>query len=101
MKMYNNICIIGEEFPRWDDDKSEKSLDSNNVKEFIEKLFPKGDDKSEKSSDNKNVKRDMESILKPGDNNNSKKSILTKTAIYAIYESHNFVRKKYGKSSVS
>ena len=77
MKMYNNICIIGEEFPRWDDDKSEKS------------------------SDNKNVKRDMESILKPGDNNNSKKSILTKTAIYAIYESHNFVRKKYGKSSVS
>ena len=58
-----------------------------------------------KSLDDHDVKKYIESIIgeefPKGENDESENSILRKEAIEVIYQSHNFVRKKNGKSSVS
>ena len=58
-----------------------------------------------KSLDNDDVKTYIESIIgkefPPGDKDESENSILRNVAIDVIYDSHNFVREKNGKSSVS
>ena len=68
-------CIVGEEFPPGEEEKSEiKEKEENKYEEL-----PKNDK----------------------DDKRSEKSIFRDTAIYAIYQSHKYVRQTCGRSSVS